>query len=82
MELLERIWQRATKTVKGQEHLFQEERLRELRLFSLKMRSLRGDLISVCQYLKGECQEDRARLCSVGTSNQTRGRNGFTGISI
>lgn len=47
--------------MKAMEHHSYKERLRELGLFSLEKRRLRGDLINV-YYKYRECNEDRARL--------------------
>ena len=58
------------------EHLSSEDRLRELGLFSLQKRRLRGDLIAAFQYPKRAFKKAGERLVTWAGSDRTSG-NGF-----
>ncbi|KFV98845.1 hypothetical protein N327_02301, partial [Fulmarus glacialis] len=76
MDLLEWVQRKATKTIRGLEHLSYEERLRELGLFSLDKRRLQGSLIVAFQYLKGAYKKAGDKLFSKICCDKTK-RNGF-----
>jgi len=67
---------RDTKMIRAMEHLSYEERLGEMRLFSLQKRSVQGDLIAAFHYLKGAYMNAGEGIFTRACSDRTGG-NGF-----
>ena len=73
---MKRVQRRATRMIRGLEHLSYKERMRELGLFSLEKRRLQGHLIVAFPYLKGAYKQEGERLIMRVDNDRTR-ENGF-----
>jgi len=62
--------------IQGMEHLFYEDSLQDLGLFSLEKRKFQGDLRAAFQYLKGSYKKEENRFFSKVSGVRTRA-NGF-----
>lgn len=66
---------RATRMIKGPENVMYEERPKELGLFRLERKSLRGDMTTVFRHVK-YCCKGEDKLFSISTGSKLK-RNGF-----
>ena len=75
VEALERVQRRFTRMLPGMVGRSYEERLRDLRLFSLERRRLRGDLIEAYKMIKGLDRVDSESLLPRMVMANTRGHS-------
>uniref|UniRef100_K7F000 Reverse transcriptase domain-containing protein n=1 Tax=Pelodiscus sinensis TaxID=13735 RepID=K7F000_PELSI len=73
---LEQVQRRATRMIRGMENLSYERRLKELGLFTLTKRRLRGDMIALLKYIRGINTREGEELFKFNTNVDTR-TNGY-----
>ena len=75
IDMLERVQRRATKLVPSLRRLSYEDRLKQLNMYSLERRSMRGDMIQVYKMFNGLDDVDVNDFFCLDHSNRTRGHN-------
>lgn len=78
--LLKCVQRKASKLVKEVESKMYEELVREQVLFSLEKRRIRGDLIILSNYMRGDCSEMSVGLFSCVTSNMRKQPQATSGV--
>ncbi|XP_039563240.1 triadin isoform X6 [Passer montanus] len=73
VDMLEQVQKGVIKLSTGLEHISYEDRLREMRQFSLEKRRLRGYLITVFQYLQGACKRAKEGHFTTACSDRENG---------
>ena len=73
IDMLEKVQKRATKLVPSLRNLSYEERLKELKLYSLSDRRLRGDLILMYRIITKDIKINTNQLFTMEKNSKTRG---------
>ena len=73
IEEIEKVQRRATKLVKGLKKFSYEERLRKLRLPTLRYRRIRGDMIEVFKVVSGKYDSSVSMQIPTNEISSTRG---------
>ncbi|TRZ19378.1 hypothetical protein HGM15179_007706 [Zosterops borbonicus] len=72
IKVLKHGQKRATELLKGLEHKSDEQQLRDLGVFSLEKKKLKGDLTTPYNSLKGDCSQVGVGVFSWAISDRTR----------